>query len=84
MELEKSKDNKLITTYPKSVQQDPVFTIFGSLVKSPIKYTYYELYNNSGQLVGIVKDRSIAVFAAGRNNLDYREIEFTEEFQVAE
>jgi len=84
MELEKSKDNKLITTYPKEIKEEPIFNIFGSFIKSPIKYTYYELYNNQGQLVGIVKDRPIAIFAAGFNNLDYREVEFTEEFKMAE
>lgn len=84
MQLEKSIDNKLITTYPKETEKEPVFNLFHSLIKSPIKYTYYELYNQEGNLVGITDKRSIAIFAAGRNNLDYREVQFEEEFKAAE
>lgn len=84
MLLEKSTNNKLITTYPKEVENDAFFKVFGSIVKNPIKYTYFELYNKSGELVGIIKDRAIATFAAEKNKLDYREVEFTEEFVIAE
>ena len=84
MELKKSTDNKLITTYPKEAENNVLFNLFGSMIKSPKKYTYYELYTKEGILVGIIDNMSIAVFDAGRNNLDDREVEFTEEFKLEE